>query len=81
MTLKQVVMYQVLCDRCGEPDDDSDYYAWATPDQAVDRAVDDGMWHRIVNPVTHEESLYCPGCCEWDEETDDLRVKAPLVTA
>ncbi len=65
-------MYRVLCDRCGAADDGCDYYAWATPDQAVDVAVSDGEWLRIIEGESGEERLYCPSCTTWDEEADEL---------
>jgi hypothetical protein len=67
-------MWQVVCDRCGNQDDGSDYEAWADADQAIS-AAEDGDW------LVVEEAHYCPGCCEWDEDEDELVPKPPLADA
>jgi hypothetical protein len=67
VSVEQVTMYRVICDRCGETAQQDDYYAWADFSQALDEArdaewliTDDGDWcHDCVIPAETDEG-YAP---------------------
>lgn len=66
MSVETVEMFRVRCDGCGTyAEADTDFYAWADADQAVDQARE-GTW--LVTDLGH----WCPGCTTWDEERDAL---------
>lgn len=64
--IKEVTMYQCVCDRCGKVhvDDFNGFVAWTDGGYAADAAGDDG-WIGI------DGKHYCPDCYEIDEESDD----------
>ena len=62
MSLKEVTMYTVICDRCGKDQGkDNEIRAWDYPGFAVREALD-GFW------IEHKGKHYCPACTEWDED-------------
>jgi hypothetical protein len=63
MSVEEVTMYRVICDRCGQADD-SDYYAWMDDSQALDVARE-SEW------LIRDDGQWCPGCTTWDEEADE----------
>lgn len=68
MPIKEVTFYRVACDNCGKEADYGEYSAWAQPEGATEMLGDD--WH------VAEDKFYCSDCVTWDDETDDLVVKA-----
>lgn len=68
-------MFQAVCDYCGDADDEGEFYAWGNADQADEVAIA-SEWTRVVDPMTHEERLCCPGCLVYDEELDEYVPKA-----
>ena len=74
MAIEEVTMYRVLCDRCGQPDDDDDCYAWVELDQALFVA-------RELEWLVRDDGLWCPRCTTWDEEADEeVPISAALET-
>ena len=65
-----VEMYQCVCDGCGKGyvDEFNGYGAWGDESTAREEALEGG-WHEI------DGKFYCPGCVEWNEETDDYVLK------
>ena len=71
--IREVTMYQAVCDACGNRDDESDYYAWADPGQAVDVALASSGWEEFDGPEPSSRILCCPGCIVYDEDADEYR--------
>ena len=70
MSLEQVPMYRVICDRCGtSAQEDGDYYAWADAEQAEADADD---W--LLNDGGH----WCPGCVIAGDDGDPVPNPAPV---
>ena len=73
MSVQEVTMYRIRCDRCAAcAQDKGDFYAWADAEQAWDDAAN-GDWNEI------DDKHYCPDCVEWTEDEDALRPKAETV--
>ncbi len=67
--IREMTMYQAICDRCGKPcAESSGIIAWKSKATARTAAFDSGWL--IVN---HE--AYCPDCYEYDEETHEYKPK------
>lgn len=72
MTIREVQMYTVDCDRCGRnADEDTDYCAWGDKSMAIEMAKDGSEYSEV------DGKLYCPGCIEYDEATDEYRGAKP----
>lgn len=76
MSLREVTMYTIVCDRCGvSVDEGTDYAAWADDTTSLQIAQDNGWL------VTDDGSHYCDECFDWDEETDEKVPKpSPVAT-
>lgn len=59
MSIREVPMWRVECDRCGKGDE-SDYWAWASRDGALDEWVEGGNHAMTNGPVVHEM------CMPWE---------------
>lgn len=68
--IREVTMYQAVCDGCGKThvNDSMGYCAWVDGCGAVEDACDSG-WTEI------DGKLYCPDCYEYDEEMDEYKPK------
>lgn len=67
--IQKVTMYKAVCDRCGRPCTEiGGIKVWATPVSASIAAWESG-W------MTVNHNLYCPGCVEYDEETNSYKPK------
>ncbi len=56
--IKEMTMYTVVCDACGvSADNDTDYCAWATEDEAWEQANHNG--YEYINDT---DTQYCPEC-------------------
>ena len=64
--IREVTMYQAVCDGCGLKSDG----AWRTAELAKLQVTDLDDWQEIDN------KLYCPDCYEYDEETDEYKPKS-----
>lgn len=59
MSLVEVTMYRVECDECdASPQDDSDYFAWASPEQPLEEAVECDYY--VVNRAGKPLVVLCP---------------------
>ncbi|NLZ31337.1 MAG: hypothetical protein GX885_11475 [Methanomicrobiales archaeon] len=63
--IKEVTMYQAVCDRCGAIVDE-EYMAWSEEWMAIEEAIEND-WKEISG------KLYCPDC--YEIEDDELTVK------
>ena len=63
--IREVTMYQAVCDGCGKKNN----WVWGTPEKALFAAIATDDW-RIIG-----DKLYCPDCVEWDKETDSYKLK------
>ena len=74
MSVRQIVMYQAVCDGCGkvcQESETSEHLAWADPESALwDAAC--GWW--LINGLL----AYCVDCLEYDEESDEYRPKVSV---
>lgn len=67
--IREVKTYQVVCDRCGKSCSEiSGIIAWANRESAQIAA-----WELGWLTINHE--TYCPDCYEYDEETDEYKLK------
>ena len=67
--IREVTMYQVVCDRYGRPCAEiGGVMVWANQDAARIAA-----WKSGWLLVDHE--TYCPDCYEYDEKTDNYKPK------
>ena len=68
--IRKVTMYQAVCDGCGKAhvNEFLGYCAWVDKSSAVEDAVD-SEWTEI------DGKLYCPDCYEYDEKTDEYKLK------
>ena len=67
--IREVKMFQAVCDRCGRPCvKTGGIMAWTNRESARIVAWESG-W--II--VNHE--TYCPDCYEYDEKTDEYKLK------
>jgi len=72
VSIREVPMYQVVCDRCGKHHgQDSEYAGWESPASAEDMA-DESEWEHI------DEKHCCPDCWEWAEDEETIVFKPPL---
>lgn len=64
--IKEVIMYQPVCDGCGKGyvNEFLGDCAWVDSSSAMENCAEDG-WQEI------DGKLYCPDCVEYDEEIDD----------
>ena len=77
MSLKEVPMYQVICDRCeANAQEDSDYWAWADKGQAWD-AASDADWLAVDGDGETPARHYCTECVHYDPELDEYAPKPP----
>lgn len=59
--IKQLTMYTLICDNCGQDaSEGEDYSCWSEPDWVIDGAEESG-WYV-------EDKHYCPDCFSWDDE-------------
>ena len=63
--IREVTMYQAVCDWCGLESDG----AWRTAELAISEVTNWDDWREIGG------KLYCPDCYEYDEETDEYKPK------
>ncbi len=63
--IREVTMYQAVCDRCGEISEQIGY----NEEDAADKASFYEQWEEI------DGKLYCPDCYEYDEGTDEYKPK------
>lgn len=66
--IRQVPMYQAVCDACGSTDNEGGYWAWADPDQAAEVAIA-SEWQQFG--TGSRTILCCPACIVYDEERDE----------
>lgn len=68
--IREVTMYEAVCDRCGKShiNENMGYCAWVDGCGAVEDAYEAG-WTEI------DGKLYCPDCYEYNEETDEYKLK------
>lgn len=67
--IREVIMYTVVCDRCGtSADEGTDYSAWTCQDGA--RLTAEGNDYMVI-----EGKDYCPDCVTLDEESDEYKPK------
>lgn len=71
--IREVDMYQCVCDGCGKShvDDFNGYVAWSDETMAAEAAYESG-WTNI------EGKDYCPDCYVYDEELDEYTPKKKL---
>lgn len=64
--IKEVTMYALCCDKCGEPyiNDTMGYCAFVTDSFAIDDAKD-ADWLEI------NDRMLCPKCYHYDEKKDE----------
>jgi hypothetical protein len=69
MSIKEVTMYTVCCDRCGKSaDEGTEYAGWSDKDGALSVA-DNSDWSDLTSyAVTTEGPHYCPNCYFIDDE-------------
>lgn len=68
--IREVTMYQVVCDRCGKICDEiGGIKEWANREYAQIAAFESGWL--LINHET-----YCPDCVEYDEQTHEYKPKA-----
>jgi hypothetical protein len=63
--IREVTMYRVECDHedCAvSPQDETDYYAWADADQALDELNDCWDWYRVGD--VHLCGIHAPSCAD-----------------
>ena len=76
MSVREVAMFTVDCDRCGRnADEGTDYSCWPDHESAIEMAKDG------VEYQDFEGKLFCPECIEYDDETDEYRPKLEVVPA
>lgn len=68
MSVEEMTMYVVACDRCRKHDENEDYVAWADAEQAI-YSAEASEW------LVTDEGQWCYRCIEWDEEADEMRPK------
>ena len=67
--IQKIEMYQAVCDGCGRPCvSTGGIIAWADAESAKYVALESD-WKEL------DGKLYCPGCVEYDEETDSYKPK------
>lgn len=74
MSFKEMTMYTVCCDGCGESvDEGTDYAGWGDKDSAMEIALGSD-WHKM-----DDGSIYCGNCVEVDDDTDEYKPKLKVV--
>jgi len=75
MSIQQVPMFRVLCDRCGiSAQEHSDYYAWAEVEGAEIEA-DSSDW------VIEGDNHLCPDCTPtWRDDEEDSPLDKAVLT-
>lgn len=63
--IREVTMYKAVCDRCGIESNG----AWITAELAISEVTNLDDWREIGG------KLYCPDCYEYNEETDEYKLK------
>jgi len=72
MSIAEVIMFRVICDRCGVSAQEDEFYAWADKDQAISEA-ESGDW------LIRDDGHWCLRCTIYDGDTDEyLPDPAPL---
>ena len=71
MSIKEVKMYTVQCDRCGKVYENDEYSAWDNSDWATQYACEDD-WISIT------KGDFCPNCYNYNEEIDSFIIKSPI---
>lgn len=70
MSIREVTMFTLDCDGCGQnADEGTDYAGWSDRETAVEMAREGFGFHEI------DGKFYCPECVVLDEETDEWRLK------
>ena len=64
MSVQQVPMYRLSCDRCATSAQEGDYYAWADENEAREEASESG-W------LMNERGDWCNDCTVYNESTDE----------
>jgi hypothetical protein len=73
--IREVTMYQALCDRCGRHDENSDYVAWTSAEDAILMAEESAFLDDVNG------RLLCGDCWTWSGDDGEKVEKAPLVSA
>lgn len=60
--------YIAVCDCCGRLNGNPETDAWMDKDAAIEDALS-REWHKIRGKI------YCPGCCEYNDNTDEYEPK------
>ena len=69
--IKEVKMYTVICDNCGEDlGDNSEYSAWSDESSARDNAVD-SEW-AVLDSEHGDEQIFCPKCFKSYDDEDNM---------
>jgi len=71
VSLEQVPMWRVVCDRCGESAQQDEFYAWADHGSAIDEATGHD-W--LVN----DKGEWCPDCTIEGPDGEDIPNPEPL---
>jgi len=66
--IKEVIMYTVICDKCGkDSNEESEYAGWNEKGYALEVAEE-------ADFATIDDNHYCPDCYEWDDE-GEIKIK------
>lgn len=63
--IREVTMYEAVCDMFGIESNE----AWITAELAISEVTNLDDWREIGG------KLYCPDCYEYDEKTDEYKLK------
>ena len=66
--IREVTMYQAVCDGCGKPCTDGEITGWEAAERAHYVSMESG--YKDI-----DGKLYCPDCYEYNEETDEYKLK------
>jgi hypothetical protein len=74
VTIKEVTMWQVICEGCGACAQEGDFYAWADAGQAEAEA-EASEW------VISDSGHWCPGCIVLDDDGEMVPTAEDLAAA
>jgi hypothetical protein len=76
MSTVEVKMFSLVCDGCGvDANEDTDFVAYMQEFASREIATDNGWL------LAEDGKDWCPECCEWDENGDELKPRDTVLLA
>ncbi len=67
--IKEVTMYTIVCDVCGDDIGDHQFYSGWFDKNTVEEIAMENDWLKL------EDKHYCPSCFDIDDENDKVIIK------